>query len=91
MLRAGRDYGVIGKYGHHWDVGGDDISVLQGLSPEVFRGGGSAAHGHGMLRGDASPSGFELGFAESQVPPLTPRHFPAEGSPPPSIRVLHAT
>lgn len=74
MLRAGR---VVGKYGHRWDVGGNGISVLQGLSPEGFRGGRSGVHGHGMLRGDASPSGFELGFAESQVTPLTLRHFPS--------------
>lgn len=55
------------------------------VSPQKFLGG-SDAHGHGMVHGDASPSGFELGFAESQVPPLTPRHFPAGTSLPPSIR-----
>ena len=81
---------MIGKYGHHWDVGGNGISVLQGLSPAVFRGGGSGVHGHGMLRGDPSPSELELGFVESHVPPLTPRHFPAGTSPPPSIRVIYA-
>lgn len=90
VLRAGRECGVTGKYGHHWDVGGNGISVLQGLCPEVFRGGGSGAYGHGMLRGDVSPSGFDLGVAESRVPPLTPRHFAARTSLPPSTRVVHA-
>lgn len=91
VLRAGRECGVTGKYGHHWDVGGNGISVLQGLSPEVLRGGGSGAYGHGMLRGDVSPSGFELGVAESRVPPLTPRHFAGRTSLPQSTRVVHAT
>ena len=73
---------MIGKYGHHWDVGGNGISVLQGLSPEVFRGGGSGVHGHGMLRGDASPSELELGFVESHVASFHPEAFPCRDKSP---------